>query len=386
MTNNDLSMLAKLIKQQRETLLQQWRQQVRNLPSAQGLDIPTLNDHIPSLLDELAEALDSNSRQTIPEALSDNTPRIHGLQRLNVEFEIEEVVAEYNILRGCIHDLADKNHVVLQGSPFHILNRVFDHAIGLALQTYVTQQAMNVQERRQEYLAFVAHDLRTPLSAISTAGRVLEMMLPSQVTSNPELTPLLKALNRNVKHLEKLISKVIEENTHLQTESGIGLERREFDLWPMVESIILDLHPLVEKAGTKLINRVPDELVVFGDAGLLNRVLQNLVANAIRYTPGGTIEIGAERIETNNWVDCWVTDNGAGIPPEQLPRIFDKGETDPNTEDGEGLGLAIVKAFIEAHQGTVTVESKPGVGSTFRFTLPDRMKPPENAPALADGS
>lgn len=378
MTRDNLRVLARLIKQQRATLLEQWRNQVRRLPSAQGLDNPTLNDHIPSLLDELADALESNANQTIPEALSDNTPRIHGLQRLNVAFEIEEVVAEYNILRGCIHDLAEENDVVLQGQPFHILNRVFDHAIGLALQTYATQQAMNVQERRQEYLAFVAHDLRTPLSAISTAGRVLELMLPTQVTSNPDITHLLKALNRNVKHLEKLISKVIEENTHLQTESGIRLERREFDLWPVVESIVLDLHPLIEKAGTKLVNRVPDEMVVFADAGLLNRVLQNLIANAIRYTPGGTIEVGAERAATANWVDCWVTDNGAGIPVEQLPRIFDKGETDPDTEDGEGLGLAIVKAFVEAHQGTVAVESQIGVGSTFRFSLPDRIKPQDD--------
>ena len=126
----------------------------------------------------MAAALQSKSDQTIPEALRDSSPPAHGLQRLQEAFDIEEVVAEYNILRGCIHDLADDNGLTLQGKPFHIVNRVLDHAIGLALQTYATQRALEVQRRREEYLAFVAHDLRTPLSAISMAGKVLEMTLP----------------------------------------------------------------------------------------------------------------------------------------------------------------------------------------------------------------
>ena len=181
MTINVLDQLAALVAQEREPLLSRWRQQVRQLPSARQLDVPTLNDHIPGLLDELAAAIHSKSDQTIPEALSEGSPLAHGRQRLQDAFDIEEVVAEYNILRGCIHDLADENGLSLQGKPFHILNRVFDHAIGLALQTYATQRALEVQRRREEYLAFVAHDLRTPLNAISLAGRVLEMTLPGAV-------------------------------------------------------------------------------------------------------------------------------------------------------------------------------------------------------------
>lgn len=82
------------------------------------------------------------------------------------------------ILRGRIHDLADENGLTLQGKPFHIINRVFDRAIGLALLAYATQRAREVQQRREEYLAFVAHDLRTPLNAIALACRVLELRFP----------------------------------------------------------------------------------------------------------------------------------------------------------------------------------------------------------------
>jgi two-component system phosphate regulon sensor histidine kinase PhoR len=373
-TVNDLNKLAALIKQEGPALLSRWRQQVRELPSARHLDIPTLNDHMPGVLGELAKALESHSDQTIPESLSESSPPAHGLQRVQDAFDIEEVVAEYNILRGCIHDLADDNGLSLQGKPFHILNRVFDHAIGLALQAYATQRALEVQRRREEYLAFVAHDLRTPLNAISLAGRVLELTLAERGTSDAATAQMLKALRRNVRHLEGLVGKVLEENTNLQTEVGIKVERREFDLWPLVEGLIHDLHPVAGTASTRLINKVPDDLMIYADAGLLRRVFQNLIANAIKYTPRGEVIIGARELDTEGAVECWVSDNGAGIPEEFLAKIFDTGETDPENASGMGLGLAIVKTFTEAEGGKVTVESQEGVGSTFRFSLPGKAK------------
>jgi signal transduction histidine kinase len=371
MTINVLDRLAAIIKQEREPLLTRWRQQVRELPSARQLDVPTLNDHIPGLLDELAAALQSKSDQTIPEALIKSSPPAHGLQRLQAAFDIEEVVAEYNILRGCIHDLADGNGLNLQGKPFHIINRVFDHAIGLALQTYSTQHELEVQRRREEYLAFVAHDLRTPLNAIALAGRVLEKT-PAGVGA--ESVQMLNSLRRNVQHLEKLVTKVLEENTTLQTEVGIKLERRELDLWPLVEALIHDLHPVAGTNSTQLKNKVGDDLVVYADASLLRRVFQNLIDNAIKYTPHGEVQIGAREIAAEGIVECWVSDNGGGIPQELLGKVFDKGESDPEIPGGTGLGLAIVKTFTEAHGGNVTVQSKEGVGSTFRFSLPTKAK------------
>jgi len=370
MTIDVLDQLAMLLKREHDAFLARWRIQVRQLPSAHTLDVPTLNDHIPGLLDELAAALQSKSDQTIPEALSEGSPPAHGLQRLQDAFDIEEVVAEYNILRGCIHDLADDNGLNLQGRPFHIINRVLDRAIGLALKTYATQRALEVQRRREEYLAFVAHDLRTPLSAISLAGRVLEVTLPRG--SSGETAQMLKALRRSVQQLETLVGKVLEENTHLQTEVGIKLERREFDLWPLVEALIHDLHPVAGTASTQLINSIPDDLVIYADASLLRRIFQNLIANAIKYTPRGSVIIEARELTTEGAVECWVRDDGAGIPDELLEKVFDKGESDPENVGGTGLGLAIVKTFTEAHGGTVSVESKEGAGSTFRFSLPTR--------------
>ena len=373
MSLQNQSKLATLIERDREVLLARWRAQVRQLASAKHLDIPTLNDHVPNLLDELATALYASTDLTIPEALREGSPPAHGLQRVQDGYDIEEVVAEYNILRDCIHDLADSNGLSLQGKPFHILNRVLDGAIGLAVQTFATRQALEVQHRREEYLTFVAHDLRTPLSAISLSAKVLQASLP-EYSAASEVPRMLKALQRNVQRLDGLVRKILDENAHLQTELGVKLQRRAFDLWPLVEMLIHDLHPVAGTASTQLLNEVPDDLVVYGDASLLTRVFQNLIANAIKYTPHGKIVIGAHELGPDGTVECWVTDNGSGIPTELLDKVFDKGETDLQNDGGLGLGLAIVKTFTEAHGGKGSVESKERVGSTFRFSLPGRSE------------
>lgn len=349
-----------------------WRQQIRALPSAGHLDVPTLNDHIPGLLIELGAALLAGIDEPIAEALKNSSSTAHGLQRVQDAFDIEEVVAEYNVLRGCIHDLASENGINLQGRPFHIINRVFDHAIGLALQTYATQRALEVRQRREEYLAFVAHDLRTPLNAIALVGHVLEKTVPG-LDASGRTAQMLKALRRNVAQLEKLVGKVLEENTNLETEIGITLERREIDLWSFVETLVHDLHPVAGTGSTQMINATPDDLVVYADADLLKRIFQNLIANAIRYTPRGEISILAST-DAEGTVECAVADNGTGIPADLINKIFDKGETDASGAGGTGLGLAIVKTFVEAHGGTVSVESKEGAGASFRFTLPSRER------------
>lgn len=364
-----LDNLASLILRDREAILARWREQVRELPSAKNLDTPTLNDHIPTLLEELASALRIRDAESIPQALQEGSPPAHGLQRVKDGFDIVEVVAEYNILRGCVHDLADRNGLNLQGKPFHIINKVLDGAIGLAVRTYATQQALEVRLRREEYLAFVAHDLRNPLNAISLSARVLELAA-SRFGISAESTKMFHSLRRNVARLEELVSKVIEENANLKTEIGMKLERRSQDLWPIVESLIHDLHPVAGTASTELVNEVPEDLVVFADAGLLRRILQNLIANAIKYTPRGKVVIGA--VARDGGVECSVADDGEGMPSELVEKCFEKGETDPRSEGGLGLGLAIVKTFAEAHGGGVMVQSALGVGTVFRFTLPAR--------------
>lgn len=368
MNVRELFDLAAVLRRERETLLAEWRAQVRQLPSARDLDMPTLNDHVPALIDELVEAIESTSDETIPEALLAGSPPAHGIQRQEDGFDIVEVVAEYNILRGCIHEVAERNDVALRGTALHILNRVLDEAIGLAVQTYATHQALEVQRRREEYLAFVAHDLRTPLNAISLAAHVLDRALPKD--DNDDAALVLTTLHRNARHLQSLVERVLKETAHVAPDAGMKLERRTFDLWPLVAAVIHDLLPVADTSSTRLVNEVPIGFTVFADAGLLRRIFQNLIANGITYAPRGTVAIGARAFESDGTVECWVRDDGAGIPADRIAHIFEKFETDPSRDDGLGLGLAIAKSFVGAHGGTIDVETGVGAGATFRFSLP----------------
>jgi two-component system, OmpR family, phosphate regulon sensor histidine kinase PhoR len=370
---NGLNELAALIRQQGDVLLSSWRQLVKQLPSARNLDTPTLNDHIPQLLDELMGTLESKSERKAAEVLAKGSPPVHGLERFREGYDIEEVVAEYNILRRCIYDLAKNQGLGLEGDSFDVINDILDRAIGLAVQTYATERALELQKRREEYLAFVAHDLRTPLNAVAVASSVLgETFHDGNAREDTEW--MLKTLLHNAQRLQRLVEKIILENTNLCTESRVKLERREFDLWPLVEALIYDLRPLAKTSGTQLVNDVPHHLVVYADASLLKRIFQNLISNAIRHTAHGRVVLGARESSSEGTVECWVIDDGAGISKGMLEKVFDELESDSANGSGVGLGLAIIKSFVEAHGGRVSVESSEGKGSKFLFTLPMRVE------------
>jgi len=372
MSITSINRLGELILAEGGELLAEWRRQVRELPSARNLDRPTLDDHIPQLLEEIAEALKERRDESIPAVMLEGTPPAHGIQRLEDGFDLEEVVAEYNILRGSIHDLAEEHGIDIRGTTFHILNRVLDTAIGLAVQTYATQRALEVKQRREEYLAFVAHDLRTPLSAVSLSASLLELSLEGQ-RADPQISLAFSTLQRNLKQIEELVSMVLKENTVEAGESTEKLARRRFDLWPHVESVFRNLAPVAATNSTTLVNEVPAELAVFADAGVLTRILQNLISNAIRYSPRGHVTVAARMADADGSVECSVSDDGDGISSEMLEKVFEKYETDHEQENSTGLGLAIVKELVEAHGGMVCVRSEKGNGTTFRFKLPAKV-------------
>ncbi len=180
----------------------------------------------------------------------------------------------------------------------------------------------------------------------------------------------METMHRNVSRLNSLVVKVVQEEVNLKSQMNEKVERQEVKLKEMVEVLISDLNPLAAAANLSLINNVPEEMTAFVDASMVSLIFQNLMSNAINYTPNGEVIIGAQKIEKSASVECWVSDNGVGIAADRLEKVFDKLETDPDKKGGMGLGLAIVKQFVEAHGGRVTVASELGQGSTFRFTLP----------------
>ena len=179
---------------------------------------------------------------------------------------------------------------------------------------------------------------------------------------------IFEILRRNLQRLEDLIKKVLD--TKVQT-SGVGTsfhpELRTFELWPLVQRLIIDFESVSSQHEIVVVNKIPPTLTVYADAGLISQVFQNLLGNAFKYAARGRVVVSAE--EAPGAVACLVHDNGAGIPLEMLAKVFDKLTTDPE-KAGRGLGLAIVKQIVEAHGGTVTAESVHGRGAAFSFTIP----------------
>ncbi len=358
-----LAELAVVLRKHKTTLFAEWQSVVTALPGAAHLDGPTLRDHIPQFIDEMIVAI-AHCDESTGMKLNPGSPQEHGIQRLAAGFGIKEVVIEYNILRDAVHDLAESAGINLGAAEFRVINHIIDAAVALAVDTYAQEQAAELQRRRDEHFAFIAHDVRTPLNAITLTAALL-----AEKPDPDEAAEMLRVLLRNVQRIEELISRVMDEEKHPRDADELHLVRRNFDLWPLVHRLLQDLQPVTEAAGIKIHNSVPHDLVIHADAGLLTRALQNLVSNSARFAPGGDIEVGAAATEGK--VECWVRDNGAGIEPERLEKIFEKSETDPDPERaGTGLGLAIFKQIIEAHGGQISVESCIGAGATFRFMLP----------------
>ena len=366
MANEDLLRLSTLIKNQRDELLARWRQQVRRLPAAANLDTPSINDQVPELLARLADSLKQENEPRETNAISAE----HGLLRWQAGFDVTEVVAEYNILRQCIQQAAEHDGISLTGKSLHIINDVFDDAIGKAVKAFETMMTIQLQHRHDEHLAFLLHDLRTPLEALSLATTLLERSLPPG-NRNSGVNSALAVLRGNINRLSQRVRNV------LATASGLGKSfHPEFtfvNLRAQVERVVHDLEPLALSAGTTVRNEIADQLEVYSDEILLAQIFENLLSNALKFTSQGVIEIGAED-RGDGQVECWVKDSGQGIPPSQIDKVFERFETGSESEQsGMGLGLAIVKEIVELHKGEIRVQSELQNGSTFTFSLPNKQ-------------
>ncbi|MEM7409458.1 MAG: ATP-binding protein [Myxococcota bacterium] len=245
------------------------------------------------------------------------------------------------------------------------LRATFDH-----LADRVSQQVNALEEvdrLRRELVASVSHDLRTPLASLRGYLETLQLM--GDQLSREEQLRYLEAAARHTDRLSALVDSLLEL-ARLES-GGVELRRERFALGELVQDVLQPHVLRAEEAGVRLEASVAPGLApVHADIGLVERVLENLVENALRHTPdGGDVSVRAERAGAGIRVE--VTDTGRGIPSEALPHIFDRfyRVTDVPGE-GMGLGLAVVHRILDLHGEAIEVESEPGRGTCFRFHLP----------------
>jgi len=227
---------------------------------------------------------------------------------------------------------------------------------------------------RDEILGVVAHDLRNPLNVITTAVELLSMKL----TEPPQRRHLDRVV-RSVARADRMVRDLLEVSSI--ERSGMTVEPRTAEVADLVLSAIESQQGLAANANVVLgADLSPSLPAVEADVQRIQEVLENLISNAIKFTPqGGTVTIGAA-VQQESLV-MWVRDTGAGIPPDHLPHVFDRfWQGIKRDRRGAGLGLSICRAIIDAHGGEIWADSAPGSGATLSFSLPistAQLQPPE---------
>ena len=226
------------------------------------------------------------------------------------------------------------------------------------------QQAVRV---REDLLAIVSHDLRSPLSAVSMAAALL-----TRQAAAPDPARLQKyadTIKRSTERMEALIRDLL---SFASIEAGhLVIEPKPTLVDDLLRDVLELMQPIASAKQVALdIDHEATGRIVRGDRGRLLQVFSNLIGNAIKFSPGGSIvRIGAHA--AGGFAHFSVTDSGPGIPKDAQPRIFERFWQAENTaRQGTGLGLFIAKGIVEAHRGRIWVESEVGRGSSFQFTVP----------------
>jgi signal transduction histidine kinase len=281
----------------------------------------------------------------------------------DLEFENQRLRSERDLLRRRLAEVEESFTRTVQDSQQEIL--AMNEALAAA-----NAQLMELDRMKDAFISMVTHELRTPLTVISGTSELLEAGIYGPLA--PEQAEPVSQIAFQADRLRGLVNDLLDLSK--MAAGMMRLRREPLDAYSLVEAVVQQLVTLAARGGVLLRNQVRHDLPEIDcDGQRIEQVLTNLISNAIKFTPTGGQIIVSATAEANQLRFC-VADTGQGIPPEALPRIFDKFfQVQSNTETGKigtGLGLAIVKHLVELHGGEVSVESEPGKGSRFYFTVP----------------
>ena len=249
----------------------------------------------------------------------------------------------------------------------------------------MSRQLAELDRLKAEFVSVASHELKTPINVILGYVQLLHEGVFGELSAKQK--EICKTTEAQAKSLGRLVKQLLDVS---RFEAGAGrLEPRRIHLTGFVRDLFAAFDVLAHQRGVDFHCGCDGEMPeVFWDQDRMNEVLGNLLSNAFKFTPrGGRVELNVEA--ENESITLEVRDSGAGISPDQLPHIFEKFFQADNqkaaSQKGTGLGLAIAKQIVEAHKGTITVESTPGVGTTFTITMPTRAtaRRPSAARAVA---
>ena len=274
-------------------------------------------------------------------------------------------VLQADTARRRVFNVDDTNFLQAVANVLATAIRRRDFEEQLARERTEATRLEELDRLREQFIASISHDLKTPLTSVQSGLGMLESSTVERL--HPEEQELLQSVRRNATRLRVLIDSLLAYN---QLETGtLELNRGPIDLRTSIFDAIRAVYLLLEGKGQRLEVDLGEPLPVEGDAFRLGQVVINLLANAHRHTPRGT-RIAISGTRTEDGVQLSVSDNGPGIPAEQLEMIFERAHRLDPAAGGSGLGLAIARSIVDLHSGRIWAESEPGQGASFCIDLP----------------
>jgi signal transduction histidine kinase len=263
-----------------------------------------------------------------------------------------DVVARHRKTRAEVHLRSSAAPVVFEGK-----------VVGAVVINTDVTHLRELERERIDFMNGVVHDLRNPLQAVRMMARALAKYL--EANDNAPLAARAMRIDQHADRMARLLCDLLDLSRATIGKLTIRREPVAYD--DLVREVVADFE--AQTTAHRIVARV-SPAAVEGDSDRLRQVLANLLSNAIKYSPeGGRIEV--EVRTEGGWVETIVRDQGVGIRPEHMLRIFTPYyRADGEHAQGHGLGLFVARAIVEAHGGTIRAESEPGVGSTFRLCLP----------------
>ncbi len=268
--------------------------------------------------------------------------------------------------------LPEQEEIRLTDGRYFSVQGAYIPGVGTAFTLHDISHLKELDRIKSEFVSTVSHDLRSPLTAIMGYIELLGRVGPL----TEQQKGFVSRVQASVENITTLVNELLDLG---RIEAGFDAHKELVDIGPVVSFAAESLRDLAEEKNQTLSLRIAPELpAVLANPSRIQQVAENLIGNAIKYTPvGGRIEVNVYPEE--NQVILQVKDNGPGISPTDQPYVFDKfyrGGNVPDGVSGTGLGLAIVKSIVESHDGRVWVESRMGEGSTFTVVLPSEIPYP----------
>jgi len=280
-----------------------------------------------------------------------------------------DVIGTINVHRATPGRFAEKEVALLETFASQAVIAIENVRLFHELQEK-NAQIEAVSRHKSEFLANMSHELRTPMNAILGFSEVLGERYFGEL--NDKQDEYVRDIRGSGEHLLSLINDILDLSKVEAGKMELGLS--EFDLPGTLESVVTLVRERAQRHGIALkVELAPGLGAIRADERKLKQIMLNLLSNAVKFTPdGGAITLVAKLV--GPMVEVAVTDTGAGIDPEDQPAVFEEfkqvGSDSARKAEGTGLGLPLAKKLVELHGGEIRVESKPGRGSTFSFTLP----------------